>query len=61
MEYVVHDRLRKMYDNTVVRCKDCQRRHKEIFCIPGGKKDVRDMLKDLIIAADLELRREYRN
>jgi hypothetical protein len=59
VEKEVHNRLREDYDNSIVPCGDCWRRHREIFVIPGEEEDVHEMLEEIIVKVDQELRAEF--
>jgi hypothetical protein len=59
VEKEVHSRLREDYDNSVVPCGDCWRRHREMFVIPGDEEDVRELLERIIVEVDQELRTEF--
>jgi hypothetical protein len=59
VEKEVHSRLREDYDNSVVPCRDCLRRHREIFIIPEEEEEVRELLERIIVEVDEELRAEF--
>jgi hypothetical protein len=59
VEKEVHSHLREDYDNSVVLCRNCWRRHREMFVIPGDEEDVCELLKRIIVEVDQELRTEF--